>query len=117
MAETIAELVSIQKQLVECQNALLECNKALVDSNKGMVERIKARAEEAKVLKAMMQNSGSQRTYSEVTADGGSFSGSQSSQTRPTSAGSPLARRGRRRKMTSGVYRYRQVQGREEQLP
>lgn len=84
--------MSIQKQLIECHNALLECNKALVDSNKGMIERIKAQAEEAKVLKAMMQNSGSQRTYSEVTADGGSFSGSQSSRTRPTSAGSPQIR-------------------------
>lgn len=92
MAATIAELVSIQKQLVECQILLLECNKALIDSNKGMIERIKAQAEEVKVLKAKMQDSGSQRTYSEVTADGGSFSGSHSSQMRSTFAGSPQIR-------------------------
>jgi hypothetical protein len=93
MAVTIEQLVAGQKEMAESQKAFLESNKAILDRNKELMETIKTQGEEIKALKALIPNGSSQRTYSEITANSGMSIGSQTSQTRSTSAGSSQVRK------------------------
>lgn len=78
MAETIAQLVTAQKQTAESQRAflgsnkaILNRNKALLESNQAMMESIKAQGDEIKALKALLQESPRPSSYGEVTAKNG----------------------------------------------
>jgi seryl-tRNA synthetase len=92
MAATVERLMTAQKEMAESQKALLESNKAILDRNKEVMETIKTQGEISKALRALTYST-SQRTYGEVTANSGTRVGSQTSQTRSTSAGSSQVRK------------------------
>lgn len=88
MATTIGQLMAAQKGMAGNQEAFLESNKAILDRNKELSGMIKTQGEEIKALRALIQDSANQRTYSEVTASGGTSVRPQTPKTRSTSAGS-----------------------------
>lgn len=92
MATTIGQLMAAQKETVENQKASLESNRTILDRNKELTEMIRTQGEEIKALQALIQDSARQRMYSEVTASGSASVSPQTSQTRPTSAGSSPSR-------------------------
>lgn len=65
---TIEQMMTVRKEIVASQKAFLEHNKATSDRNKELMEMIKAQGEEIKALRALIQDSMSQRAYSEVTS-------------------------------------------------
>lgn len=90
MATTIGQLMAAQKEIVENQKASLESNRTILDRNKELTEMIRTQGEEIKALQALIQDSA--RQSSEVTASGSASVSPQTSQTRPTSAGSSPSR-------------------------
>jgi len=93
MATTIGRLMATQTEMAESQKAFLESNRMIMDRNKELTEMVKTQGEEIKALRALIQDSTSQRTCSEVTGSGGTSIGAQTSQTRSTSAGSSQVRK------------------------
>lgn len=93
MADAIAQLAMAQKDMTENHKALVESNKIMMEMIETQAKDIKAQGEEIKSLRALIQDSASQRTYSEVIASGNTPTSPQSSQIRSTSAGSSQVRK------------------------
>lgn len=80
--------MTAREEMAESQKAFKKSKKAILDHNKELMKTIKSQGEGIKALRALVQDSTSQRTYSDVTADSGTPVGPQTFQIRSESIGS-----------------------------